>query len=524
MSNRLNAAAVVACAILSLAPTVARATLTISSAPTSNVSCTNLACVATAADATLNVGDVTSRLASRNLKIAAMGGGTDAGDIDVEVSLSWSSSKVLTFNTHQSIRIDQPVSVIGTGGLALILGQGGDLSFGPNGRVRFWDLASSLAINGHAYTLIGNVAGLATAVAGNPSAFFALADNYDASGDTPIHGAAVATTFLGSFEGLGNGISNLELSCADCGSSALVGLFTQMNGTVENLGLANVSVDAGAATAGALAAAVLHGTLRGDFATGSLAASRNSLAGSSMVGGLVGTLSDGDVVRSHATVAITTTDAATTMTAGGLVGGCGLNGAGRSTISTSYATGNIAMLSTGLHFGGGLVGQIADCAVSESFATGAISGEGTNSVVSGGLGGWSSSTASLVSNAYATGAVSGGQDARIAALLGGNTGKIVTSYAAGQVSLAGGTSGFAGGLIASEVTNPPDITRAVWDAQTTGQSACIATWIPDPIGCKGLKTRRLKTSLLAGFKPAIWALDPAKNNGYPYLINNPPPQ
>jgi hypothetical protein len=482
------------------------------------MSCTSLVCLATATDAVLNVADVTSRLASHNLKIATTGGGANAGDIDIEVALSWSSSKVLTLNTHQSIKIDQPVSVVGTGGLSLILGQG-DLSFGQTGRIRFWDLASSLAINGHAYTLIGNVADLATGIAGSPSAFFALADNYDASGDAPIHGAAVATTFLGSFEGLGNSISNLALSCADCGSSALVGLFAQMNGTVENLGLTNVSVDAGTATAGALAAAVLHGTLRGDFTTGSLAASRSSLAGSGVVGGLVGTLSDGDVIWSRTNVAVTTTDTATTMTAGGLVGACGLDSAGRSTISLSYATGNVTMLASGAHYGGGLVGQFADCAISESFATGAVSGEGSFSVL-GGLGGWSSSTASLVSDTYATGAVSGDDyNARLAGLLGGNSGKIATSFAVGHVS----GSGFTGGLISSELTNPPDISHAVWDAQTTGQGRCIATWDPDPTGCNGMKTRRLKSRLPAGFKPANWGLAPATNNGYPYLINNPPP-
>jgi hypothetical protein len=180
MSKQLNAAAFVACLIVPFAPTVAQATLTISSDPTSNMSCTSMACLPTAADAVLNVADVTSRLASHNLKIATTGGGADAGDIDIEGALSWSSSRVLTLNTHDSIKIDQPVSVVGTGGLAFIIGHG-DLSFGLSGRVKFWDLASSLTIDGQAYTLIGNVADLASGVAANPSASLALADNYDAS-------------------------------------------------------------------------------------------------------------------------------------------------------------------------------------------------------------------------------------------------------------------------------------------------------------------------------------------------------
>lgn len=521
MSGRLNAAAVVACALLSLAPTMARATLTISSAPTSNMSCTNLACVATAADATLNVGDLTSRLASRNFKVATTGAGADAGDIEIEVALGWSSPRVLTLNTHESIRIDQPVSVVGTGGLSLILDQG-DLSFGPSGRVKFWDHASALTINGHAYTLIGNVADLATAIAASPSAFFALADNYDASGDTLTHGAAVPY-FTGGFEGLGNSISNLTLSCIDCSTGTQFGLFGRMiGGSAENLGLANVTIDVGVsqAMAGALAGEAQNATFRGDFATGSLTGS-----GMVTVGGLVGTLSYGSaVIRSHSAVAITTNNTAgSTIFAGGLVGACGQDSAaGRTTVSLSYATGNVTMLSTGFHVGGGLVSEIGNCEINESFANGAVSGEGN--AVLGGLASYPTSTAMQVSNSYATGAVSGGQDARIGGLLGGNRGKIATSYAVGQVSLAAGTTGYTGGLISNQDGIPPDIRRAVWDIQTTRQNSCIATGGAQPAGCKGLKTRRLKASLVSGFKPAIWALDPAKNDGFPYLVNNPPPQ
>jgi hypothetical protein len=296
-----------------------------------------------------------------------------------------------------------------------------------------------------------------------------------------------------------------------------------IGGSVENLGLANVSIDTDVlqASAGALVGEATNATFRGDFSTGSLAGS-----GIVTVGGLVGTLNDSDLIRSHSTVVITTNNTTgSTANAGGLVGGCGLDWSTGTvaTISRSYATGNVTMNSTGLHVGGGLAGEFGICAISESFATGAVSGEG-NALLGGLASGPISTAATLVSNTYATGAVSGGQDARLGGLLAGNGGKIATSYAAGQVSLAVGTSGFTGGLISNQSTSPPGISHTVWDTQTTGQSSCIATGVTGATGCKGEKTRRLKSTLPAGFKPAFWALDPAKNSGYPYLINNPPPQ
>jgi hypothetical protein len=42
------------------------------------------------------------------------------------------------------------------------------------------------------------------------------------------------------------------------------------------------------------------------------------------------------------------------------------------------------------------------------------------------------------------------------------------------------------------------------------------------VGLKGLKTRKLQSGLPAGFDPTIWAQSPSINNGFPYLIANPP--
>jgi hypothetical protein len=45
----------------------------------------------------------------------------------------------------------------------------------------------------------------------------------------------------------------------------------------------------------------------------------------------------------------------------------------------------------------------------------------------------------------------------------------------------------------------------------------------DCLGTTGLRDRELKSGLPVGFDPAIWGQNPNINNGYPYLLANPPP-
>ena len=40
----------------------------------------------------------------------------------------------------------------------------------------------------------------------------------------------------------------------------------------------------------------------------------------------------------------------------------------------------------------------------------------------------------------------------------------------------------------------------------------------------GLTDAQLKSGLPAGFDPAVWGQSAGINNGYPYLLSNPPPQ
>ena len=150
-----------------------------------------------------------------------------------ERSVGWTSTSRLTLDAIQSVEIDKPVMVTGTGAVTVTTndgGTGGDLIFDGKGNVTFWDLNSSLIVNGNSYMLVGNIATLASDIANNPSGFYALANDYAAVGGWDIQrGARVADEFFGTFEGLGHTISKLE----DCHHGLLPSAcFSEANGIV----------------------------------------------------------------------------------------------------------------------------------------------------------------------------------------------------------------------------------------------------------------------------------------------------
>jgi hypothetical protein len=232
------AGAVTALSICSAAAP-ARADVVISNAATQNMACTNGVCAPTAAKAVLNVGDLENLLAAGNVEVTTTGSGVQAKDIEVGTVLTWSGGTTLSFDAYQSIAIGKGVSVGGSGGLSLTTDDGGNngsLSFGPKGNVQFASLDNVLTINGTPFSLVGSIASLAGAIAANPSGAYALAGDYDASGDGNYHGSPVPTSFSGTFEGLGNTIS--QLSIAPRGNG-FVGLFAELavSGVVDGLRL-----------------------------------------------------------------------------------------------------------------------------------------------------------------------------------------------------------------------------------------------------------------------------------------------
>ena len=151
-SSRMSVAGIAAALCIARA---AHAAVTISTEATSNMSCSGGVCTPTAQNATLNVGDLQTMLASGNVTVAAAG---EPVDIDIQAPFSWSSATALTLDSYHSVNVGQPFAVTGNGGLSMVTndgGSGGWLTFAPNANVAFSSLASILSINGASYTLAG---------------------------------------------------------------------------------------------------------------------------------------------------------------------------------------------------------------------------------------------------------------------------------------------------------------------------------------------------------------------------------
>src|SRR5205814_3708361 len=233
-----------------------------------NMSCSNGVCEPTAKNAVLNAGDLETLLASGNVSVTTTGTGVEAKNIDIKTAVSWSTASALLLQAHQSITIDQPVSVQSLAAVTLTTGSKGTLSFGKHGNVTFANLSSGLTINGTAYTLENSIASLASAIAANPSGAYALANGYDASQDGTYTTVPISTPFAGVFEGLGNAISNLSINDAN---DQEVGLFAEVagGGIVADISVlqADVSISQHDSCAGVLAG-FDFGTIRGVSASG----------------------------------------------------------------------------------------------------------------------------------------------------------------------------------------------------------------------------------------------------------------
>jgi len=95
---------------------VAHADVSISSRPTSNMSCVGGVCTATAQKAVLNVGDLQTMLASGDVAVKT---GNIAKDIDIDQPLTWANTSRLTLDAQQSVTVKKQVMVAGQGALTI---------------------------------------------------------------------------------------------------------------------------------------------------------------------------------------------------------------------------------------------------------------------------------------------------------------------------------------------------------------------------------------------------------------------
>ena len=494
------ATAAALCAVAAALP--ALAALNISTNTTNNVSCSKGVCTATANNAVLNVTDLTNLLSAGDLKVET-GGYTQ--DIRVDASFSWSSAALLTFDAARSVAVNDTMAVEGSGGLAVITNDGGTngrLSFAPNGQVTFANLSSALTINQQSYKLEGKISTLAADIASNPGGSFALANNYDASGDGTYSSPPISTRFTGTFEGLDNTISNLSINVSNV---ANIGLFADVAGTLADLQLVNANVQGNSSqTAGptGVLAGLNEGTIVGAATNGSVSGTAGNYA---YVGGLVG-MSAGSIAYSHSAANVT---AGSSGVPGGLVGN-----AYSGTIYASSATGSVSG-GQGSE-AGGLVGTNGG-QIEQSFATGAVTSDAESK--SGGFVGYDSGP---IGDCYATGAVaqegSLGYASGFAAFFEpAGTNILTRSYSTGSVS--GGNE--TGGFIGFDNSSGTNLAFNYWDTTTSGMSQGAGFPQNDP-GIKGLTSKQLQSRLPHDFHRSTWAEAGGVNQGFPYLRANPP--
>ena len=241
--------------------------------------------------------------------------------------------------------------------------------------------------------------------------------------------------FLGTYDGDGNSISNLEID--ESGSSNL-GLFGYIgNGAeVRDLSITDASIT-GSSDVGILAGVTIAGASIANVST-----SGSATATVSDVGGLIGQ-SAGVVSESSSTADVTV--GSNGENAGGLVGFAS------GSISDSHASGQITAGSESNYIGGLVGGTTTGFSLSLSFSTGDVSGQGTA------IGGLLGEAAGNVSDSYSTGSVTvsiSGNDAdtSIGGLIGNfrSTYTTTRSHATGDVNVSAADDAFSyyvGGLI-----------------------------------------------------------------------------
>jgi hypothetical protein len=161
----------------------------------------------------------------------------------------------------------------------------------------------------------------------------------------------------------------------------------------------------------------------------------------------------------------------------------------------TFATGTVY----GAEYSGALVGYNWGAAISNSYSVGLADGKGTGLV--GGLVGLDTDNANCVPTCAGT---------------------IGASYSTAAVN----NGAVLGGLVGRDDTAAHGNFNAYWDLDTSGISnpSQGAGNIANDPGITGLTDAQLKSALPAGFDPAIWGQKKSINNGYPYLLANPPPQ
>jgi hypothetical protein len=359
------------------------------------------------------------------------------------------------------------------------------------------------------------------------------------------------TPFTGTYDGNNKTITGLRINRE---SSAHAGLFGAAKGaTFRDLTLANVEILGQYGVGGLVGVVAPQSSI--PTQVDNVHVTDGSVRGTSRVGGLVGTLSGSNILRSSAGCSVTGVE----QCLGGLVGQVD----SPATISECHATGNVSVSGTGLGQSvGGLAGNVpGSCTVFMSYASGKVTGkdeagglvgcsagqisccfasgavEGAGAV--GGLvgnnyggqisfcyaGGTVTATGyaigglvgknvlgGTVGNCYAMGPVQG--VSQVGGLVGWNpTGSITCTYATGSVSVTGYGHG---GLIGE---GGGGCTKSYWDTDTSGCTKSQGG--PGAVGKTTTEMKQQDTYADWSFTE-VWDMHISQNSGYPFLVGVTP--
>lgn len=443
-----------------------------------------------------------NRLASNNIIIETNAAGTDAGNITIDDTVTWTSGNTLTLDAHANIVINKSLDASGGSGgkLALKYGQqsssGGDASYrinapvnlqaganfttqkGSGGSVDTYQVITVLGLEADAsdgsqvsQSDVITLQGINNVEAGK----YALGADIDASITSTWSNGFVAlsnTSTLDNtarFEGLGHEIQNLTVT----GTGNNKGLFAQYKGIISNVGLSNATISS---TNGAIVGGLV-GVLKG---IGQIYNSHVTGTVTSFVehaGGLTGQLFGSAIIDNSWADVTVKTKTSSKRAIGGLVGEAN----GTVIIQNSYATGNVGGNGRGRSMGG-LIGEFRDGAtLINSYATGAVGTAATSDNVGGlvGLLRVENSVEANIKNSYATGQVSG--ITKVGGLIGFAIGisNVSKSYSTGEVIGSTSVGGFLGQLGSDAV-----VSDSFWDTDSSNMATSAAG--------TGLSTSQLK--------------------------------
>ncbi len=392
---------------------------------------------------------------------------TVSGDIDINNDLSWSSN-LFTLTAANDININATLTATGTADLTMTANNNATDTnpfnsaltpqqvrdaLGTIGRIRMgmanddsgftgkldYSSSGALTMNGEAYTVISDLAGLQGMTMDNAAARYALGSDIDASALTTKLGK-----FDGKLDGFGHSIDGFNISDA-----WYVGLFEELgvSSVIRGLGITNATVTATNFRAGLLVGKYTGGEIYNVFSQGTVSAS------GSQAGGLIGYVSvDGSAAPGKTFLLENVFSSASVSGGQGTAGLIGYMHAGNSSATTiilqnTHATGNVSghSYNTGGLIGGSLFGD--PVRIFDSFATGSVTQTGGSNWSTGGLVGRSDGSA-VYDNVFATGDVSG-QGQAIGGLIGYKRGNHVinNAYTAGDVSGSAAGSVNVGGLM-----------------------------------------------------------------------------